>query len=86
MLRSTNYGRLEPATGRLENRVAAMFVALLAQPLSKIASFWRSDVVINGGATGLGESRANSLLEMIDRAEPSIELEGSPGGVGPGVT
>ena len=37
--------------------MAAMFVALLAQPLNEIALFRRSDVVINGGATGLGEPR-----------------------------
>ncbi|MGI8776432.1 MAG: hypothetical protein ACR2LJ_03385 [Acidimicrobiales bacterium] len=44
---------LDPTTGRLEHRVAAMLLVLLAQPFDRIAALTLDDVVVESGEIGL---------------------------------
>ncbi len=48
---------LDPSTGCLEHRVAAMMLVLLGQPFTRIAAVRLSDVVVEGGEVSvrLGE-------------------------------
>jgi hypothetical protein len=44
---------LEPSTGRLEYRVAAMLLVLLAQPFNRIAALKVDDVIVDGAEVGI---------------------------------
>lgn len=44
---------LEPATGRLEHRVAAMLLVLFGQPFHRIAALTVDDVVVENGGIGI---------------------------------
>ena len=44
---------LDPSTGRLEHRVAAMLLVLLAQPFNRIAALKVDDVVVDGAEVGI---------------------------------
>ena len=44
---------LEPSTGRLEYRVAALLLVLFAQPFTRIAAFTVDDVIVDGTEVGI---------------------------------